>query len=187
MRDKSPSSSTGDSCSGRLPITPRDGSEIGSELGRGLRGKQQPPRAAESFKAEKDGFLSAPNSEMGLKAKKLAHRKSASYDDSTLKTAMKAGSGVTGVSDEERRRERRRSEAKNAIEVRSPILCPVMVNSLLACVAGKSHERGHPTGRQRRSCDGHESTDECNEPDDGNGTDGNGDGDASTEHADDDG
>jgi len=59
---------------------------------------------------------------MGLKAKKLAHRKSASYDDSTLKGVMRGGSGVATITDEERRRERRRSEAKNAIEVRSPIL-----------------------------------------------------------------
>ena len=53
---------------------------------------------------------------MGLRAKKLAHRKSASYDDSTLKAAIRGG-GATGMTDEERRRERRRSEAKNAIEV----------------------------------------------------------------------
>ena len=124
MRDNSPSSSTGDSSSGRLPITPRDGSEIGSELGRGVRGKQQPPRAPESFRAENEGLLSAANSEMGLKAKKLAHRKSASYDDSTLKAAIRGGGGAPGMTDEERRRERRRSEAKNAIEVRFLNLCP---------------------------------------------------------------
>ena len=118
MRDNSPSSSTGDSSSGRLPITPRDGSEIGSELGRGVRGKQRPSRTSELFRTGNDGLLSASNSEMGLKAKKLTHRKSASYDDSTLKGAMRAGSGVTSMTDEERRRERRRSEAKNAIEVR---------------------------------------------------------------------
>lgn len=125
MRDKSPSSSTGDSSSGRLPITPRDGSEIGSELGRGVRGKQQLSRTSGSSKTENGGFLSASNSEMGLKAKKLAHRKSASYDDSTLKGTMRGGVGVASVTDEERRRERRRSEAKNAIEVRSLILYPV--------------------------------------------------------------
>ena len=120
MRDNSPSSSTGDSSSGRLPITPRDGSEIWSDLGRGVRGKQQMFRAMESFGAGNDGLLTASNSEMGLKAKKLAHRKSASYDDSTLKGAMRGGSGVAGMTDEGRRRERRRSEARNAIEVRSP-------------------------------------------------------------------
>jgi hypothetical protein len=59
---------------------------------------------------------------MGLRAKKLAHRKSASYDDSTLKGAMRGGSGAAGMADEERRRERRRSEAKNAIEVQSLVL-----------------------------------------------------------------
>lgn len=117
MRDNSPSSSTGDSSSGRLPITPRDGSEIGSELGRGIRGKRQMLRATESLGVGSDGLLSASNSEMGLKAKKLAHRKSASYDDSTLKAAMKAGGGMPTTTDEARRRERRRSEAKNAIEV----------------------------------------------------------------------
>jgi len=125
MRDNSPSSSTGDSSSGRLPITPRDGSEIGSELGRGVRGKQKPSHTSELSRTENNGLLSASNSEMGLKAKKLAHRKSASYDDSTLKGAMRGGSGVSSAIDEERRRERRRSEAKNAIEVRFQILCPV--------------------------------------------------------------
>lgn len=117
MRNNSPSSSTGDSSSGRLPITPRDGSEVGSELGRGIRGKRQAFRAAGSLGVGNDGLLSASNSEMGLKAKKLTHRKSASYDDSTLKAAVKGGSGVATTTDEERRRERRRSEAKNAIEV----------------------------------------------------------------------
>lgn len=116
MRNNSPSSSTGDSSSGRLPITPRDGSEIGSEIGRGVRGKKQMFRTTESLRTGDDGLLSASNSEMGLKTKKLAHRKSASYDDSTLKGAMRGGSGVVGVT-EEMRRERRRSEAKNAIEV----------------------------------------------------------------------
>jgi serine/arginine repetitive matrix protein 2 len=117
MRDNSPSSSTGDSSSGRLPITPRDGSEIGRGLGRGVRGKQQLFRTTESFDVGNDGLLSASNSEMGLKAKKLAHRKSASYDDSTLKAVMRGGNGVPSITDEDRRRERRRSEAKNAIEV----------------------------------------------------------------------
>ena len=74
-------------------------------------------RATESLGVGSDGLLSASNSEMGLKAKKLAHRKSASYDDSTLKAAMKAGGGMPTTTDEARRRERRRSEAKNAIEV----------------------------------------------------------------------
>ena len=117
MRDNSPSSSTGDSSSGRLPVTPRDGSEIWSDLGRGVRGKQQTFRATELSGTGNDGLLSVSNSEMGLKAKKLAHRKSASYDDSTLKGAMRGGSGVAGMTDEGRRRERRRSEARNAIEV----------------------------------------------------------------------
>jgi hypothetical protein len=62
---------------------------------------------------------------MGLKAKKLAHRKSASYDDSTLKAAMRGGGGPATIIDEERRRERRRSEAKNAIEVQPPFLSPI--------------------------------------------------------------
>ena len=82
-------------------------------------------RTSESLGAGNDGLLPASNSEMGLKAKKLTHRRSASYDDSTLKGAMKGGSGVASITDEERRRERRRSEAKNAIEVRSLVLCPV--------------------------------------------------------------
>ena len=131
MRENSPSSSTGDSSSGRLPVTPRDGSEIGSEFGRGaVRGKRQAFRTTESLGVGNDGLLSASNSEMGLKVKKLAHRKSASYDDSTLKAAIRGGSGVPRPTDEDRQRERRRSEAKNAIEVPSLILSPTDVTDL---------------------------------------------------------
>jgi len=184
MRENSPSSSTGDSSSGRLPITPRDGSEIGSGLGRGVRGKQQAFRTTELFRTGKDGLLSASNSEMGLKAKKLGHRKSVSYDGPTLKSAMRGGNGVAGMTDEERRRERRRSEAKNAIEVRSLILCHAGRRSpLFLCVAWKNNEWEHQVGRRRRrSHDGYESSHERNEPDDGDG-----DGNAPTEHVDDDG
>lgn len=124
MRDYSPSSSTGDSSSGRLPITPRDGSEIGSDLGRAVRGKRQTFRTTESLDIGNDGLLSVSNSEMGLRAKKLSHRKSASYDDSTLKAAMRGGGGAVAMTDEAKQRERRRSEAKNAIEVRPLIQCP---------------------------------------------------------------
>ena len=126
MRDNSPSSSTGDSSSGRLPTTPRDGSELGSELGRGIRAKRQTSRTTESLDLRNDTLLSTSNTEMGLKAKKLSHRKSASYDDSTLKAAMKGGGTVTTMNDEERRRERRRSEAKNAIEVAPHTWAPLM-------------------------------------------------------------
>ena len=79
----------------------------------------------ESLDNGKDGLLSVSNSEMGLKARKLSHRKSASYDDSTLKAAIRGGSGIAPMNDEERRRERRRSEAKNAIEVRSLIVSSI--------------------------------------------------------------
>lgn len=75
-------------------------------------------RTTESLEIGNNGLLSVSNSEIGLKAKKLSHRKSASYDDSTLKAAMRGGGGVTAPTDEQRQRERRRSEAKNAIEVR---------------------------------------------------------------------
>ena len=147
MRENSPSSSTGDSSSGRLPITPRDGSEIGSELGRGIRGKRQPIRPTESLGVGNDGLLSVSNSEMGLKARKLAHRKSASYDDSTLKAAMRGGSGVAGITNEQRQRERRRSEAKNAIEVRPQFRALSDTTYPGPYVARKSHEREHQVGR----------------------------------------
>jgi hypothetical protein len=182
MRENSPSSSTGDSSSGRLPVTPRDGSEIGSEPGRGIRGKRQPFRTTESLKTGDDGFLSVSNSEMGLKAKKLAHRKSASYDDSTLKAAMSGGNGVAGMVDERRQRERRRSEAKNAIEVGPLTLSSIGHRSYpIPYVARKSHEREHQVGR-RRSHNGYGSSDEHDEPDDG---DGNGNGTTSAGRADD--
>ena len=104
-------------------------------------------RAMQSHGVRNDGLLSASNSEMGLKTKKLSHRKSASYDDSTLKGAMRGGSGVAGVT-EEMRRERRRSEAKNAIEVRSLILRNAGCHRPpFFYVAWEGHEREYQAGR----------------------------------------
>lgn len=104
MRGNSPASSTGDSSSGRgAPVTPRDGSEIGSELGtaRGRRG----PGLGAGGPATSNGGSALGDS------KKTMHRKSTSYDDRTMTDVNNL------VSEEAKRKERRRTEAKNAIEV----------------------------------------------------------------------
>ena len=90
-RQYSPASSTGDSSSGRTPLTPADGSDYGVSDSRSALSsalgprKGHKPRVSVSFEDEKDRLPRG-----GTKS-----------DDSV----------------EERRRERRRSEAKAAIEV----------------------------------------------------------------------
>ena len=116
-RRESPASSTGDSSSGRAPLTPRDGSDIGSAGGSGL-GVQA--KSGESTSAMK-----------GSSNMRSAKRRSVCFEDDLIgdsappsvsgrgKTMQK--DGREGV-DEEKRKERRRSEAKAAIEVRVCIL-----------------------------------------------------------------
>lgn len=111
-RRESPASSTGDSSSGRAPLTPRDGSDIGSAGGSAL-GAQA--KSGESTSAMK-----------GSSNMRSAKRRSVCFEDDLIgesapppvsgrgKTMQK--DGREGV-DEEKRKERRRSEAKAAIEV----------------------------------------------------------------------
>jgi len=93
IRAESPAgSSTGDSSSGRAPFTPRDGSDIG------LRSKDDASDAGSTLKARGH-------------AKKL----SVTFEDSQpIRGRERAKMGLAG---EQRTRERRRSEAKAAIEV----------------------------------------------------------------------
>ena len=119
MVDNSPSSSTGDSGSRRLPVTPQDGSEILTEQGRGVRGRQQAFRATEPFGTGNNGLSSASNSEMGLDTKDLVHRKSASHND--LKSATGSGSGVAVMTDEERMERKKRREEMHPFAVRPPL------------------------------------------------------------------
>ncbi|KAK0450560.1 uncharacterized protein EV420DRAFT_1646480 [Desarmillaria tabescens] len=92
---ESPASSTGDSSSGRAPLTPRDGSDIVSASGK----KEQ---------------WSGGASGLGLGHK----RRSVSFDFEEDATAIGGGKGKgKGKDDETRRRDRRRDEAKAAIEL----------------------------------------------------------------------
>ncbi|KAG7451748.1 uncharacterized protein BT62DRAFT_915593 [Guyanagaster necrorhizus] len=103
---ESPASSTGDSSSGRAPLTPRDGSDIASTTsGRESKGEQ----------------WSGGASGLGLGPKGHAKRRSVSFEDD----AAVPGKGKNKPEDDEtRRRDRRRDEAKAAIELGNVINGP---------------------------------------------------------------
>lgn len=110
---ESPASSTGDSSSGRAPLTPRDGSDIGSgsASNSGVR-----VRSDDGSKHEKQ--WSGGVSGLGLHGAHVK-RRSVSFDEEAAKS-VNGGKGKgkeTPMDGETRRRERRRSEAKAAIEV----------------------------------------------------------------------
>ncbi|KAF7325193.1 hypothetical protein MKEN_00563500 [Mycena kentingensis (nom. inval.)] len=100
-RQNSPASSTGGSSSGPAPITPRDGSEVGSV-------KPAPKEEERVWSGGASGLL-PPN-------RKAAQRRSVSFDFDE-EVGAKAKARTTEREEEERRRERRRSEAKAAIEL----------------------------------------------------------------------
>ena len=111
-RRESPASSTGDSSSGRAPLTPRDGSDIGSAGGSAV-GAQ--PRGGETNSAMK-----------GSSNMRSAKRRSVCFEDDLIGESAPppvSGRGKTAQKDsregvdEEKRKERRRSEAKASIEV----------------------------------------------------------------------
>lgn len=83
-------SSTGDSSSGRAPFTPRDGSEIG------VRSKDDASDVGST-----------------VKARGHAKKPSVTFEDEPSRERAK-----TDLTHEQRTRERRRSEAKAALEVR---------------------------------------------------------------------
>ncbi|KAG6380669.1 hypothetical protein JVT61DRAFT_5040 [Boletus reticuloceps] len=92
VRGGSPAgSSTGDSSSGRAPFTPRDGSDIG------VRSKDE-----------------ASDVSSTLKARGHAKQPSVTFEDPPRISRERAKAGLT---DEQRTRERRRGEAKAAIEL----------------------------------------------------------------------
>lgn len=112
VRRNSPASSTGDSSSSRAPVTPRDGSEIGiqdrkrDEWSGDVSVKQHFKRRSVSF--EEDNLNSKPSG--------IPHSKGKGHTNSN-----------TAVNDEvreARRKERRRTEAKAAIEVCLLSGCP---------------------------------------------------------------
>ncbi|EAU92436.2 hypothetical protein CC1G_00655 [Coprinopsis cinerea okayama7 len=142
VRRDSPASSTGDSSSGRAPLTPRDGSDIGINT----RSKDS------ALKTDSVQQYSGGASGLGMsaKTKQKLKRRSVSFDDEprdlvefrssrASRDLTKLTGGDSGkakekerrsveVEMEERRKERRREEAKAAIELgevvngRGPIL-----------------------------------------------------------------
>ncbi|RDB19309.1 hypothetical protein Hypma_013440 [Hypsizygus marmoreus] len=119
-RRESPASSTGDSSSGRAPFTPKDGSEIGSTAGGSTGGA-----GARSVREEawSGGVSGLPVKEKHIK------RRSVSFEEDLRDITKPSSRDITKPSPaggrpmethgegEERRRERRRSEAKAAIEL----------------------------------------------------------------------
>ena len=101
-RRESPASSTGDSSSGRIPLTPRDGSELGSrsERGSGADRLSGGLRPAKDARMKKRNLSADKDAEYGRRAEGGESR-----DQETL------------AESESRRRDRRRTEAKASIEV----------------------------------------------------------------------
>jgi hypothetical protein len=96
---ESSASSTGDSSSGRAPLTPRDGSDFGDGLGREKRHDKKP---SVTFEDPKDP--------------RVARERGGKSRDSAAAGGKQSVSNES-AGDELRRRERRRSEAKASIEV----------------------------------------------------------------------
>ncbi|KAF9469533.1 hypothetical protein BDZ94DRAFT_1242627 [Collybia nuda] len=114
-RRDSPASSTGDSSSGRAPFTPKDGSEVGSTAESGIgRSKER------GNTSKKDGW-SGGVSGLPLNGtngtSKHIKRRSVSFEDDLRDSDPVPKERETRLEGEERRRERRRSEAKAAIEL----------------------------------------------------------------------
>lgn len=103
-RRESPASSTGDSSSGRAPLTPRDGSDLGSSVAGGRRGDER-----------RDEWSSGVSG-LGMGPGKHAKRRSVSFEDDQKDILVQQGKESSGE-EESRRRERRRGEARAAIEV----------------------------------------------------------------------
>ncbi len=117
LRDSSPASSAGDSSSSRMPITPRDGSELGTgPTGRPAVGHRK--RASVTFldevQGEKEARERERKSSMGIRpghgrGPSAIVSSSSEDEDTALDREREA---------EEKRKARRRTEAKAAIEVR---------------------------------------------------------------------
>ncbi|KIY50517.1 hypothetical protein FISHEDRAFT_71562 [Fistulina hepatica ATCC 64428] len=124
-RMESPASSTGDSSSGRAPLTPRDGSDVGSD--NRTNGSSQPKG---TWGSGVSGLgMNGPRSNYG--------RRSVTFsvdDDAKIKSNGK--STFSPRKEEQRRNERRRTEAKAAIELGNVINGPGPV---------VSDDNDHPT------------------------------------------
>jgi serine/arginine repetitive matrix protein 2 len=109
-RRNSPASSTGDSSSGRAPITPRDGSDIGMPRGDGNSKQQHQQQPKKHVKRRSVSF------EDDTQELKPPNRKFIG-GSSSARGSSEGGDTSNEEDREVRRRERRRSEAKAAIEV----------------------------------------------------------------------
>ena len=119
MRRDSPASSTGDSSSGRAPLTPRDGSDLGSKTVSSDRKERK-----DEWSSGVSG-LSVASTKGGMRPRgangpnKHMQRRSVSFNDD-VENEESRKNDVEGKNDAEtRRKERRRGEAKAAIEVRT--------------------------------------------------------------------
>ncbi|KAF7292246.1 hypothetical protein MIND_01252000 [Mycena indigotica] len=123
VRGNSPASSTGTNDTGNSsrssgalgPLTPRDGSEVGSAMSSGNSGSGSAPYAARGTRTSqreekvRDDWSGGASGLLPAHVQKAKQRRSVSFDFDE--------SRVFVLNDEERRRERRRSEAKAAIEL----------------------------------------------------------------------
>jgi len=109
VRRNSPASSTGDSSSGRAPLTPRDGSEIGIQD----RKRDEWSGGASGFGVKhrhlKRRSVSFEEDHLDLKPSGVTHSKAKEHANSNA--------AINDQDREARRKERRRGEAKAAIEV----------------------------------------------------------------------
>jgi serine/arginine repetitive matrix protein 2 len=128
VRRESPASSTGDSSSGRLPLTPRDGSDFSSK-----------------GSWDKVDRLSGGLQNVGRDRKERIQKRRVSFDeDVDFDRGKDKGTGhrergekiETPLDGENRRRDRRRNEAKAAIEVVILHFCMNIALSDLVCAVG---------------------------------------------------
>jgi hypothetical protein len=119
LRDSSPASSAGDSTSSRMPITPRDGSDLGvSSTGRPGVGHRK--RASVTFVDELEDDRSAREKERNSRRISESSRSSHGHGHAVTPDSSDDEDTTRGRERkaEEKRKERRRTEAKAAIEVR---------------------------------------------------------------------
>lgn len=123
-----------------MPLTPRDGSEVSVEV----IGNDASGSGISTRRTEEQREYSGGASGLGLNsALRKAHRRSISFDIES--------SALNKFTDEQKRKERRRSEAKAAIEV-----CFFFLISLCAVrrydisLAWQCHQRPRPCPHRRR-------------------------------------
>lgn len=123
IRDSSPASSAGESSSSRMPPTPRDGSELGA----GPSGRQGPghrKRVSVTFVDEVENMRDSRSSVGGRSSHGHAVVADSSDEEVTLRDRERKA--------EEKRKERRRTEAKAAIEVRFFDCCAAVFSQLMS-------------------------------------------------------